>query len=582
MKRNCILKFLSIICVLSFVFSSCNSGIDLSDIDDPTIKIDESLVLPLGESNLTLKDVIEKIGLPTGVDTVANEIYFQWAFYDEFSFEKFSLADSIRPFDKNYYPAVYFPSFVGFPLPLVNGSVPPININDTFDLGVNGDVKEHRVDSIRVNSSQLEINFDVSDDLKSQFVLASDFSIQFLFDESFLKIIDGVLPTYNPVQFNENKKIPIGKYIIYTKGLSTLPYIINIQLNRTFPVILKDSSYIHFNIKFANVDFEAAYGFFNTTTLEKKSIKIPFNIEDYLPVASLKFANPMIQIIATTNVGTNLNFKIDYISAYNESNPTNKIWAWFDGHNTNSKEEQIVGPTELGEWTTKIFDEFDSENGEIDQLFDNKPFPDIVDYRFSISSDPARIINYITPDSKIKFDLNVNIPLKLKGGSTYSFSDTINLPNVGNTLNNVDSAILVLKLKNGLPLKANYRMTFWKSYLDNDTIPAIGGFVSKVSDDNTLGNMTSEFVLNSPRVDEDGKVTEIVPQTIKIMLNKAQIAALKQTSFIVFHVLLDSEKTMVGGVETQNPIHITTNNSFGVKLGIFVKGSLTGNLGTSN
>jgi len=581
MKRNCILKFLSIICVLSFVFSSCNSGIDLSDIDDPTIKIDESLVLPLGEANLTLKDVIEKIGLPTGVDTIANEIYFQWAFYDEFSFEKFSLADSIRPFNKTYRPVDYAPSLVGIPLPPYL-SIPPILINDTFDLGVNGNVTEHRIDSMKVNSSLLEINFDVSDDLKH--IPASDFTIQFIFDESSLKVDGGIVPTYKPNQYNVIGNIPIGKYAIYTKGLSTLPYTIQIKINPTVPIIFTPSSYINIYIKFAEIDFEAAYGFFNTTTVEKKSIKIPFNIEDYLPVASLKFANPMVQIIATTNVGTNLNFKIDYISAYNESNPTNKIWAWFDEHTTNSKEEQIVGPTELGEWTTKIFDEFDSENGETDQLFDNKPFPNIVDYRFSISSDPARIINYITPDSKIKFDLKVKIPLKLKGGSTYSFSDTINLPNVGNTLNNVDSAILVLKLKNGLPLKANYRMTFWKSYLDNDTIPAIGGFVSKVSDDNTLGNMTSEFVVNSPEVDSAGTVNKdkIVPQTIKIMLNKAQIAALKQTSFIVFHVLLDSEKTTVGGVETRNPIHITTDNSFGVKLGVIVKGSVTANLGTSN
>jgi hypothetical protein len=581
MKRNYWLKFLSIICVFLFILSSCNSGIDLSVIEDPSIKIDESLVLPIGEANLTIKDVIEKIGLPTGIDTLANEIYFQWAFADEIGFKTLNLTDSIKPFNKSYKPADYLPSAY------IGGQISPntpisIEIQDFFDLGINGDVNDQRVDSIRVNSSQIDINFDVSDDLKQQFLSASDFTIQFLFDESNLKIDNGVIPTYHPSQYNENGKISIGKYSMFINGLRNLPYKILIKLNPSVPVTFTSSSFLNINMKFSNIDFAVAYGFFNLTDEEHKLIKIPFKIEDYLPNANLKFANPMVQITATTNVGADLNVKVDYISAYNDSNPTNKIWAWFDNHTTNSKKDQIPGPTKLGEWTTKIFDQFDSKNGETDQLFNNKPYPNMLDYMYSISSDPARKYNYVTPDSKVKLDIRVNIPLRLKGGDTYSFSDTIRNLTVGAILDNVDSAILVLKLKNSLPLKANYRMTFWKSNLANDTIPAIGGSISTVSDGSVLGNMTSEYVLVSPKVDAEGTVTEIVPQTIKIMLNKNQIAALKQTSFIVFHVLLDSERTMVNGVETPNSIHITTNNSFGVKLGIFVKGSFTTNIGTSN
>lgn len=592
MKRNSRLKFLSIICVLSFILSSCNSGIDLSVVDDPSIKIDGSLAIPIGEANLTVKDVIEKIGLPTGVDTVASEIYLQWAFTDEMGFKTLNLADSIKPFDRTYKPADYMPAaYIGILTPINPNPPIEIKIDDFFDLGINENVDEQHVDSIKVNSSQVDINFDVSNDIKQQLLVSPrDFTIQFIFEEKYIKVDDGQIPTYNPNQYNEDGKIQIGKYSMYTiNGLKKLPYSILIKLNPNARIKFVDSSYVKFHMKFSNIDFAVAYGFFDLTEIEQKQVRIPFNIEDYLPKMDLKFANPMVQITATTNVGADLNIKVNYISAYNDSNPANRIWAWFDGHKTNEKTEQITGPTKVGEWTTKAFEEFDSKNGETDQLFDNKPYPNMLDYMYEVSSDRSLTNNFITPDSKVKLDIKVNIPLKIKGGTTYSFSDTIENLNFETLPENVDSAILVLKIKNRLPLKANYRMTFHKSNSANDTIPAIGGIITKVSDESTLGNMTSEYVVHAPEVDSEGTVTyiepmSIIPQTIKILLNKNQIAELKQTHFIVFHVTLDSEKEVVKGVETSrlNAIHITTNNSFAVKLGIFLMGSFNNNAATSN
>ncbi|MFT3753877.1 MAG: hypothetical protein QM800_13695 [Paludibacter sp.] len=580
MKRNCRLKFLSIICVFPFFLLSCNSGIDLTDIDDPSIKYDASLGLPLGEANLTVKDVINKIGLPSGVDTLANEIYQQWTFTDEMGFKTLSLADSIKLFDKKYYPNDYIPSAIGIPLP-VNSTI-PIEIPDSFDLGVNGNVSEQRVDSIKINSSQIDINFDVSDDLKARFLSASDFTIQFLFDDNYIKVDNGQIPTYNPQQYNENGKISIGKYTMFLKGIKKLPYKILITINPSVPVTLTPLSYVNINMKFSNIDFAVAYGFFNLTDVQQKMVKIPFKIEDYLPNMDLKFADPQVQITASSNVGANLDVKINYISAYNELTPAKKIWAWFDGHTANEKIEKIPGPTKVGEWTTTVLAPFDSKNGETDQLFDSKPYPDMLDYMYEVASDRSLTHNFVTPDSKVKLDIKVNIPLKIKGGSSYAFSDTIENLNLGIIPDNVDSAILVLKIKNGLPLQAKYRMTFWKSNQANDTIPALGGVITSVTNNSDLGNMNSEFVLNSPEVLADGTVDkekEIVQQTIKIMLSRQQITALKQTSFIVFHVLLDTEKNDDG---IPNPIHITTKDSFGVKLGIFVKGSLSTNIGTSN
>ena len=145
-------------------------------------------------------------------------------------------------------------------------------------------------------------------------------------------------------------------------------------------------------------------------------------------------------------------------------------------------------------------------------------------------------------------------------------------------LNQVDSAILVLKLKNGFPLRGKYRMTYWKSEAANDTIKAFGGSVNTVEDSSQLGNLTSEYIINSSKVNANGSVSEVTPQLIKIMLNKAQIEALKSTKFIIFSLYLTGDQRYVDGTMTSFPISLTTQNNFGVKLGLYIKGGTVLNL----
>jgi hypothetical protein len=578
MKRNCKLKFLSIICVTTCILASCNSGIDLGAIDDSSVLFDESLVLPVGEANLTVKEFLSKINIPSKVDTAANEIFFKWDFKDDMVLSTFSLSDSIAPYNKDIVLAKILPSFIGLPLP---PNYPfTITIDDNFSLGVNGNINEERIDSVYVNSSLIDVNFNVSPDLAS--IPPSDFKLQFVFPNNKIVIDNGILPSYSPTQYNKPGQISIGKYKMFFYGMTTLPYqmVITLKTNRT--ITLTPDSKISVNLKFSNIDYAVAYGFFHFNNGDHKLITIPFKIEDYLPNGSIKFANPIVKMTATTNIGADLDVKADYMSAYNSSDPSKIVWAWFDNHTTKTKLEKLYGPTALGKWTSTTFNQFDSVNGETDQLFDNVPYPNKLDYKFSISSDPLRTQNYLTPDGKVKLAINIQIPLAIKGNSNYGFSDTIPNLNVGTKLENVDSAILVLKLMNGLPLRAKYRMTFWKSELPNDTISAIGNEITKITDATVVGNMFSEYLVSSPLVDNGGTVIEIVPQIVKVMLNKTQIEALKQTRFIIFHVYLDTEKTLVNGVETQNAVHITTNNSFGVKIGVLVKGKFTTTIGPSN
>jgi len=316
---------------------------------------------------------------------------------------------------------------------------------------------------------------------------------------------------------------------------------------------------------------------FNLQYSGSEKVVFPFDFDKYLPNAFLRFDNPTVDIKVNTNVGADLALKIDSVKLYNSLTPSNKHLVKFNNHTSTSRTEYINGPTVLGQTSTSNFNILNSANSETDKLFDVKPYPNSMDFNYTISNiiNGARKQNFITSNGKVDYTIKTNVNFSFKGGASYAGIDTIRNvgQSIGASLDVVDSAILVLKINNKIPAKAYYRMTFWKS--PTDTIVAVGK-IKTIKNDSTSGNLFSRYEINSPQVNADGTVKANVEnsQTIKIELNKAAIENLKQTQFIIFKLDLGSE--VVNGVA--NPIHFTTKNSFGVKLGVFLKANTTVNL----
>ena len=104
MKRKLLSK--SSILILSTVlvlFNSCLSDVDLLNISND-IKIDQSLVIPVGEAKVTINDIFKRFGVPSGIDTLSNDIYYQNISSIEYAFKPVNLADSIKPFVKTISP----------------------------------------------------------------------------------------------------------------------------------------------------------------------------------------------------------------------------------------------------------------------------------------------------------------------------------------------------------------------------------------------------------------------------------------------------------------------------------------------
>src|ERR1035437_9211730 len=105
MRRSTFILFFSTVCTCTILFISCNT-VDLVNFSKD-IKIDQSLVVPIGQGSLTLKDIFTKFGMPGKMDTVNNEINFHWNFSDELLLNPLNLADSILPFNKTIYPSTF-------------------------------------------------------------------------------------------------------------------------------------------------------------------------------------------------------------------------------------------------------------------------------------------------------------------------------------------------------------------------------------------------------------------------------------------------------------------------------------------
>ena len=100
MRKNLHFKLLPVLCLVMLIFSSYVSDIDLANVSK-NAKIDQSLGLPIGEANLTIKDLLDKFGLPSEIDTTQNEIAYQKSFSGEYKLQSFNLNDSLRSFAAN-------------------------------------------------------------------------------------------------------------------------------------------------------------------------------------------------------------------------------------------------------------------------------------------------------------------------------------------------------------------------------------------------------------------------------------------------------------------------------------------------
>lgn len=571
MKKKSIIKCLSALLVSSATLTSCMSDIDLSNISKD-VKIDESLVVPIGEASYTIEDLIKKFDTK-GTFTInpdSADVFFDQVANSEFKFREIDLLKYSQELDKSFFPSPDFTVVIP-----ANTSFPALVSTDSLKLGLNSDPATQRLDSVKISSGTLGIQVD-----KTALVGVSPDNFKltlelFPNDAKYKKTISFV-----PAAFGQVGTVDISNYVMNTsKGASGIPIKFTLSVKTgASSVTVGPTSSIGIKLNFNNLDFDVAYGYFQPSVLATQTLGIPIDISEYFPGGdNLRFANPRAIITAESNIGAYLSFYVNYVKAFNKANPSKEVYAYFGSNPSNHSKTEEFGdkPASPHSWITKTFPRFDNINGHTDQLFDKSVVenPDTLVYEFTVknASTPngkPQTPDFITSDGKIKVKIETMIPLHVKDSSNYLWNDTIR--DVSKGINDalkdgsIDKAFLILTVTNGLPMKCKYTMTF----LDDNR--------------NVIDIPDSVYVIKSPNVYPKGYVNldtnehlegQVIPksitsQRIQIEVSKSQFDDLKRTKNIAFKLYVD-------GQDAATPIHITKLNTFGVKLGIFVKGNKT-------
>ncbi len=566
------MKFKSVVFILIFfsvIFYSCDADIDIHNISGE-VSLRPDLIVPIGGASVTLGDIISKY-ITDGKFEIGNdglEINFLAVDSSEFNFRELNLLNNNSGFVRNFYPSKFGNSFIS-----PHQSIPTVYSNDTLKLAINNqNQNSDRIDSIKITSAKLNVTLDVSSDFAN--IDPSLCKITVTFPPNSIRFIDGSSNKVSviPVAFGQANSLILNNFMINTSGNSSgIPILITIESKAgDLPLTLTQNSTISCKLGFSELNYSVAYGYFEPNVEASNILQRNINLDKLFPNGSLKFMNPQIKISAESNIGSYLNFKVDYIKAYVSNKQSEAVYAWFDNHTTNSTTVQMKSkPKTPGLWVDTEMRTMDQNWGETNQLFEDEEVADSLEYKFSASvnqeltkSDPTP--NFITPDSKIKVKIATTIPFYLNQGSYYDFKDSIQniFDVVANTLdkypkNSIETVSLVLNIKNGLPFKTHLIIKLLDS-----------------SGNELLTSFVKDYIVDAGTVDADGLVQpgKESNQLLQIKVTNDQLNELRKADMIVYTVRVEGESI-------NSKIHFTKTSTFNLKVGLFVNGKISANLG---
>ncbi len=538
--------------ILCFNFTSC-VDIDLTNISKD-VQINESLVVPIGEAELSIGDILDKITLPDGIVTDVDTIKFVTEFNNEYSFRNVDMLEN--PITTNL-------PFTVNPIPIVpaNTEIPMSGAVTNVDLGLDPNSETRRVDKIVISSFTFGINVTQSNLYvfgTTTPISPSDLKIVMTFPKMYKNgtntLIDPV--EVNITSFGQAANVTITNFYMDTQGLTGTPIQVNL-FSGGRNITVGASASFNLSVIISDIQDIVAYGKFQLASSVPTIIKLPLDVLSAIP-SGIQFANPKVFLSLRSDIGTYLSFNVESIKAYSMDHSIVKQ-GYFYG-NPSVSEPFGVKAENPGEFVSKQFKTVDKDYGNLDQLLD--PELDTLEYKFSVITDDARnnaslTPSFITPGMSVNAKVKIEVPLYFKAGSKYTLTDTIadiNIP-----FGDVESAILKLNVTNGLPLKAKFSMKFLDA--SNNVITS------------SLNDLT--YTINAGEVNSSGLVTAETVSPIDIELTKAQANEIKDAKGMIYSLEL-------AGKTDNDPIQVTRNNHIKVKIGAFIKAGTTFSLESNN
>ncbi len=147
MKNKSLFKILSMLWICSMIFTACMSDVELSKISKDVL-IDESLVVPIGVDTIKIKELLQKLSKDNQVTTdpvgQGTEIYFEKEDSSIYDFRQLSIPNStVSPSPSFTFPPGIYPANSTLTSSITSNS-------PGFSLGLNSNVADERVDSVKI------------------------------------------------------------------------------------------------------------------------------------------------------------------------------------------------------------------------------------------------------------------------------------------------------------------------------------------------------------------------------------------------------------------------------------------------
>ena len=155
MKRKTVFKYLSGFTLAAFLFGACTTEVDWENLGD-NLKIDQSLVLPLGEATLTLEDILNQLDSVDFINSEGSDIFVEYSDTLSWDIREYKMNLNTVPIEKTLQPS---PNTI---TPIPGNSSISFPFEETMELGLNTNPLDQRVDSVRVNSAKLKITLNKS------------------------------------------------------------------------------------------------------------------------------------------------------------------------------------------------------------------------------------------------------------------------------------------------------------------------------------------------------------------------------------------------------------------------------------
>ncbi|HET7734242.1 MAG TPA: hypothetical protein VFK73_10430, partial [Paludibacter sp.] len=259
MKRKLFLFFSCIAGILSFILVSC-TDIDL-ETTSKDVLFQQSLVLPVGEGNLTVDEILSQFDFQDLISYEGDTINFHYEMKKEYDFKTIDLL-------KNAITKV-----LSFPLSSAivpaNASVPIQGGNQfNVDLGLNPNSTSSRTDSAKITAAKFSVKVSVTNikDMSNNNILPSDLKIVLIFPNMhYLNSNTPITKTVSVSQFGTFTDIIVNDFVVKTSGLTGVPFQVQFFAgNRN--INIGSNAKIDFDVKITQLDFAVAYGWYDPTS----------------------------------------------------------------------------------------------------------------------------------------------------------------------------------------------------------------------------------------------------------------------------------------------------------------------------